>query len=81
MCTPAQRRLQASAAAYAAWAKTTDRTERTAAARAGFMRRFELEVDPTGELDPVERARRAEYAKKSYFRKLALKSSRARTKN
>jgi hypothetical protein len=33
---------------------------RTAAARAGFHRRFENEMEPDGLLDPAERARRAQ---------------------
>lgn len=47
-------------------------------ARDKFMSRFELEVDPDGTLDPAERARRAEYAKKAYFTRLALASAKAR---
>jgi hypothetical protein len=50
-----QRRLRASAAAYAQWAATPDWTARTAKARASFLRRFEAEVDPEGQLDPVMR--------------------------
>jgi hypothetical protein len=55
-----------------------DRTARTAKARDAFMSRFEREVDPEGVLDPIERARRAEHARKAYFLRLALASSRAR---
>jgi hypothetical protein len=44
------------------------------------MRRFELEVDPTGELDPAVRARMAAHLRKAYFQRLAFKSSKARTK-
>jgi hypothetical protein len=43
-----------------------------------FMQRFEREVDPLGQLDPAERARRAEFAKKLYFGRLALKSAKVR---
>jgi hypothetical protein len=42
------------------------------------MDRFEKQVDPNGELDPAERARRAEHAKKAYFTGLSLKSARRR---
>ncbi|MGW0759453.1 hypothetical protein ACWD1Y_23770 [Streptomyces sp. NPDC002814] len=42
------------------------------------MDRFEREVDPDGTLAPEERARRAEHARRSYFLRLALASSRAR---
>lgn len=41
---------------------------------------WEAQVDPRGELDPVERSRRAGHAKKSYFASLALKSAKARRK-
>ena len=39
---------------------------------------FEREVDPEGVLEPAERARRAEHAKRAYFLRLALKSAKAR---
>jgi hypothetical protein len=42
------------------------------------MARFELMVDPAGELSPQERARRAEHARKAYFTALALKSAEVR---
>ena len=44
----------------------------TGPGRAAFMSKFEREVDPDGVLDPLERARRAEYAKKAYFTRLQL---------
>jgi len=44
------------------------------------MGRFDRIVDPTGQLAPAERARRAENAKRAYFIELALKSARARRK-
>jgi hypothetical protein len=43
-----------------------------------MMARFEREVDPDGILTPQERAKRAENAKSAYFKRLALKSARAR---
>jgi hypothetical protein len=52
------------------WAKTTDRTARTAPARAAFEQRF---LDQAGG-DPV----RAAHLRKAYFRRLALKSAQAR---
>jgi hypothetical protein len=76
--TPAQRSLLARAAAHASWAKTTDRAARTAAARRAALARFERQVDPDGVLEPDERQRLAESARRSYFRYLALRSSRAR---
>jgi hypothetical protein len=44
------------------------------------MGRFERQVDPDGVLSPVERARRADNAKRAYFAELALKSSKARAR-
>lgn len=43
-----------------------------------MLARFEREVDPDGKLPPEIRARRADFAKRAYFAKLAMKSSRAR---
>lgn len=75
--TPSERALSARLAAHAKWAKT-DPVQGTAAARKAALDRFEREVDPMGVLDPGERARRAEHARKAYFTKLALKSAQAR---
>lgn len=66
--------------AHASWAKTDDRTARTAPARKAFADRFAREVDPDGTLAPAERMRRAEHARKAYFLGLALKSAQARRK-
>lgn len=74
----AERRLAAQVAAYTSWAHTPDRTARTAPARAAMLAKFELEVDPDGQLPPDERARRAESARKAHFSRLALKSARSR---
>ena len=76
--TPGERRLTASLASNASWAKTSDRTARTAAARRAFDERFEREVDPDGVLAPAERAKRAGNARKAYYQRLALKSAQAR---
>ena len=64
--------------AYESWAKTADRTARTAPGRAAANTRFEREVDPNNELPPAERAKRAEYARKAHFTRLALKSAKVR---
>lgn len=71
-------KLRASVAAHESWAHTSDRSARTAPARAALMARFEREVDPDGILPPDERARRAEHKRKAYFGRLALKSAKAR---
>lgn len=56
--------------AHTSWANTTDRTARTAPARAAFDQRF---LDQAGG-DP----RRAESLRRAYFARLALKSAQAR---
>src|SRR5215217_7971236 len=70
--------LRARMAAHVLHAQIADESAHTAPARAAFLSRFEREVDPDGILDPQERARRAEHAKKAYFIKLALASRKAR---
>lgn len=76
--TPEQRVLRARIAAHSRWAKQDPR-EGTAVARAAFLDRFEHEVDPDHLLSPQERLRRAGSARKAYFARLALASSRARS--
>ncbi|WP_329053913.1 hypothetical protein OG873_31475 [Streptomyces violaceus] len=77
--TPEQRRLRAEIAAHGLWANCDDRTAHTACARDAFEKRFADEVDPDRTLAPEERARRIEHARKAYFKRLALASSKART--
>lgn len=76
--TPQDRRQIARLAAHASWAQTPDRTARTAPARAALLVGFENQVDPERRLTPVERRKRAESARKSYYAALALRSARAR---
>lgn len=76
--TPAERTMRARLGAHASWAKTEDRTARTAAARRAAETRFERLVDPEGTLDPAERHRRAEHARQAHMQRLALASARAR---
>lgn len=78
--TPSERTLAGSIGAHESWARTTDRTARTAPGRRAFDERFEREVDPDGVLDPAERARRAEHARKAYFLRLSLRSAQSRSK-
>lgn len=47
-------------------------------AHRGFQARFERLVDPDGVLDPVERALRADHAKRAHMLSLAAKSAAAR---
>lgn len=50
----------------------------TAPARAAFDLRFEREVDPDFQLTPLERAKRADHARKLHFSRLAAASAKAR---
>jgi hypothetical protein len=65
-------------AAHQLHAGIPDAAAHTAPARAAFLGRFEREVDPDGVLDPHERTRRAQHARKAYFLRLALASAHAR---
>lgn len=76
--TPADLSLRGQLGAHTSWARTTDRSARTKAARDAAERKFELEVDPDGVLPPADRARRAEHARKAHFARLALASAKAR---
>jgi hypothetical protein len=55
-----------------------DSTELTGPARAGFLARFEREVDPEGRLPQEERARRAQHALQVHMLRLAVKSAQVR---
>jgi len=70
--------LIARLAAHERWSRCSNPAAATAAARKAFADRFERQVDPDGVLDPDERARRAESARKAFFTRLALKSAQAR---
>jgi hypothetical protein len=50
----------------------------TAAGRAGFLARFERQVDPDGVLPPEERLRRAQSALRAHMTRLAFYSARNR---
>ncbi|HYZ99132.1 MAG TPA: hypothetical protein VE575_10315 [Acidimicrobiales bacterium] len=76
--TPSQRVLRARMAAHISWAKTDDRSARTAPARRAALARFENEVDPEGRLSAPERARRAEHALRAHMTRLALRSAQVR---
>lgn len=65
-------------AAHESWARTTDRSARTRAARQGLEAKFEREVDPDGVMSPADRAKAIESARKAHYRRLALKSAEAR---
>ena len=77
--TPEARVMRARIGAYALHSRC-DSTQHTAPARAGFLARFEREVDPDGSLSEVERRRRAECALKAHMTRLSLASSKARAR-
>ena len=65
-------------AAHTSWARTDDRSARTAPARRAALARFEEQVDPERQLSATERARRAEHAMRAHMTRLALRSAQAR---
>lgn len=66
----AERKLRASIAAHESWANTTDRTARTAKARAALDQKFLEAADG----DPIKAA----HLRKAHFARLALKSAQSR---
>lgn len=79
--TPAERVLRARIAVHTSWANTPDRAARTRHGTEALLARFERQVDPEGVLEPAERERRVESAKRAYFSALALKGMQARRRN
>ena len=69
--SPGQRRLRAQIAANTRWSRE-DPGPAAARGQAGLAARFEREVDPDGTLNPAERTRRAEAARKAHMQRLAL---------
>jgi hypothetical protein len=76
--TPSERSLRARLAVHTSWARTSDRSARTAPARRAALQRFERQVDPDGMLPPAERAQRAEQAMRAHMSRMALRSVQAR---
>jgi hypothetical protein len=66
------RSLQGRIAAHESWARTENRTERTANARAAMWQKFLDEANG----DPI----RAEHLRKAFYGRMALKSAKARRK-
>jgi hypothetical protein len=75
--SPAERSMRARLAAHTLHARR-DARQTTATARVRFLAKFEREVDPDGALDPRERRRRAEHARRAYFIRLSLAALEAR---
>lgn len=80
--TPAQKSLRARLAAQSLHAQVDSREHTAPARRAGpgATAYWVDRVDPDRALPEAERLRRADHAKKAYFTKLALASSRARSR-
>lgn len=78
--TPEQRRMCGQMGAAASWARTVDRSARTAKARAGLRARFEREIDPGGALPPETLAQTVDQAFKAWMLQLSWKASRNRSK-
>lgn len=72
------RHFAAQIAANERWARTEDRNAATAPARAGFMKKFELLVDPDGSLEENERSRRAGNALRAHMARLRAESAKKR---
>lgn len=70
MLTPAEKSLIAQLGAHESWARTENRTARTANARKALENKFLAEAGG----DP----QRAESLRKAYYARLALKSAQAR---
>ena len=79
--TPEQRTMRARLAAHTRWSNATadDRSKQGRAAQRGLLERFAREVDPTSNLDPEDRYKRARSALNAHMARLALKSSQARS--
>lgn len=78
--TPEDKRLRASIAANARWAKTSDRKAAATATHDALNTRLAREYGIPDDLKPEEREKRLAYARSAYFKGLALKSARARRK-
>ena len=79
MLSPREASLRGRIGAYRLHA-THDSRETTRKAREAFMGRFLHQVDPDQVLSEAERHRRAAYARKEYFARLALQSALKRGK-
>lgn len=79
--TPAQRSLKGRYLAGRSWAKTRDRTARTAPARKAMLARFEREArELHPDADDKTIAQAAASLRSAYFTELAYRSSLARSR-
>ena len=82
--TPEQRSLRARIAVNTSWARTTDRTARTApgtAASPASLSYWEKRVDPDRVMDDTTRAKAAENAKSAHYQRMAYRSAATRRRN
>jgi hypothetical protein len=77
--TPGQRKLRASIAANTRWSRD-DPVAGTEAARLAWYQRFVDQVDPDRSLSEHVRERKAQAAMRAHMARLALASSKARSK-
>jgi len=71
--TPAERKAWAQTAAYERWARESDRSAATQAARDAFIQRFYDEVDPERVLPDEERHKRAMAARSAFYARIRAK--------
>ncbi|TCO22355.1 hypothetical protein EV652_110341 [Kribbella steppae] len=76
--TPEQRRERALKAINSRWARPTARDEQSEAAARALRRRFEIQVDPDGQLPADRRQQLAEYALKAHMAEMRLARARRR---
>lgn len=75
---PVDRSLIARIAAHERWSLTLDRTSATAPARAGLRRKFAIEIDPDGTLDPIELEARVDQRMHAHMLRMSLAAKKAR---
>lgn len=74
----AERRLASSMGAHLSWARTRDRTARTAPAREGLRAKYAREIDPDGTMPAAERERAVDSRMRVHMQQMALRSVAAR---
>ena len=77
--TPEQRSIRGAIAANDRWSRE-DPAENAARGQRGLIEKFRREVDPDGTLPEAERERRTQCAYRAHFQRLALASSKARSR-
>lgn len=75
---PSNGSTTASMLAHLSWAKTKNRSDRTAPARRALDEKLAQEVDPDGEMSPADRVAAVANYRAAYYRRLAMASAAAR---